>query len=136
MSNHVKKQVVSVLLAVVACLALAGCAAKTLESYYGKPVNKQSIDKQLDQMLQIYSAYYSNVTYELHGNDITYNYYYSDSVSMSDVSSLKKALEGENFSGMVKQTKDDIEKEAGIRPSTVTFAYYTSTGTPIYSYTE
>jgi hypothetical protein len=136
MSNRVKKQVVSVLLAVVACLALAGCAAKTIESFYGKPANKQQIDSMMEQMLSIYSAYYSDIDYEIHGNDITYKYYYSESVSASGVDALKKGLATQDFSSMIKSTKDDIEKEAGIRPTSITFAYYTSSGTPVYSITE
>lgn len=136
MSMKVRKQVVSILLAVVAVMALAGCAAKTLESFYGKPANKQQIDKMMDDMLSIYSAYYSDVDYEIHGNDITYKYYYSASVSQTGVDSLKKGLAAQDFSSMAKSTKDDIEKEAGIRPTSVTFTYYTDNGTEIYSYTE
>ena len=136
MNTKVRKQVVGILLAVVACFALAGCAASTLESFYGKPANKKQIDEMMDQMLSIYSAYYSDVDYEIHGNDIIYKYYYSSSVSASGVDSLKKGLASQDFSSMVKSTKDDIEKEAGIRPSSVTFTYYTDKGSEIYSYKE
>ena len=136
MNTKVRKQVVGILLAVVACFALAGCAASTLESFYGKPANKKQIDEMMDQMLSIYSAYYSDVDYEIHGNDIIYKYYYSASVSQTGVDALKKGLETQDFSSMVKSTKDDIEKEAGIRPTSVTFAYYTDKGTEIYSYKE
>jgi hypothetical protein len=70
---------------------------------------------------------YSDYSMEISSNDVVYKYFYKADFSDEDIQKIKKALEDEkNWSDTINSIKDEIEQTSSIRPSSVTFIYYTS----------
>ena len=110
------------------CVLISACGApKTLETLMS---TESAGDKALEVKNSILSQnceIYSDYAMEISSNDVVYKYFYTADFSDEDIEKIKKALEDEtNWPDTITNIKDEIEQTSSIRPSSVTFIYYTS----------
>lgn len=116
-----------VALTLVCAVLLTACgAAKTVEEYYNKPVVREALDAQLNQLQEQNSDIFSKVEMTVSGNDVSYNYYYVDGVEVdADMLEMSDA--------QIDQAKEAIKGDCNILPDTISYNYYNFDGTLIKS---
>ena len=110
------------------CILISACGAhKTLESLMSTESAKDKAQEVKNSILSQNSEIYGDYSMEVSSNDVVYKYFYRADFSDEDIQKIKKALEDEkNWSDTINSIKDEIEQTSSIRPSSVTFIYYTS----------
>ena len=102
-------------------------AEGSVEDFYSKNDGIKIVNDQLEQArLSQYADTYKSMTFEVSGNTITYTYVFKEGLT-ADAQALRESLTEE----MVNETKDNIEAEAGVRPTKVSFVYEEADGTLI-----
>lgn len=116
-----------VVLTLVCSMFLMACGApKTVEEYYNKPIVREALDAQLEQLAEQNSSIFSKVEMTVTGNDVVYNYYYVGDVEVNpDLITMSDAT--------FDQAKKAIEGDCKILPNTITYNYYQEDGTLIKS---
>lgn len=137
-------------LALVMSFALMACGAKykvqlpngqvvgynTIEELYSNPDARAAYDAIIDQTLAQFQGVYSKIDTEFVGNTIKYSYYYAVETTTEQNEGIKDELDKQNWSQVISEAKDDMEKDMQIRPEKITFEYFDSTGALICSYSE
>ncbi len=131
-----KKFATKVLALVMVCVCLASCGAVTLESMFNSKAGQQQIESMKSSVMNGFEDVYKDFEVKAEGNNLIYNYYFtSDYDAMKD--QLKSSLpDSMNWENEISKLKDEIEKTSKIRPESVTYAYFTSTGEEIFSVTK
>ncbi len=131
-----KKFATKVLALVMVCVCLASCGAVTLESMFNSKAGQQQIESMKSSVMNGFEDVYKDFEVKAEGNNLIYNYYFtSDYGAMKD--QLKSSLpDSMNWENEISKLKDEIEKTSKIRPESVTYAYFTSTGEEIFSVTK
>ena len=112
----------------ILCVLISACGApKTLEALMSTEEAKAKTQEVRDSILSQNCEIYGDYSMEVSSNDIVYKYYYLSDLSDENIEKIKKALEDETtWSETINNIKDEIEQTSSIRPSSVTFIYYTS----------
>jgi len=132
-----KKNILKVVAAVLACMMLVGCGASNLETIMNTSAAKAEIDQVREDLLSQYGEVYSDYSLEVKENDLIYNYYYTADYDADMLASIKEALEADtSWSSTIEGVKDEIEQSSKIRPTSVTFAYYSADGEEVFKVTE
>ena len=120
------------------CMLICACGApKTLEALMSSEEAKAQVQAVKDSILSQNCEIYGDYDMEISSNDVVYKYYYLDDLSDENIEKIKKALEDETtWSDSIKDIKDEIEQTSSIRPSSVTFIYYTSDGKELFKVKE
>ena len=131
-----KKFATKVLALVMVCVCLASCGAVTLESMFNSKAGQQQIESMKSSVMNGFEDVYKDFEVKAEGNDLIYNYYFTEDYdAMKD--QLKSSLpDSMNWENEISKLKDEIEKSSKIRPESVTYAYFTSTGEEIFSVTK
>lgn len=109
----------------------ADVAATTLEEYYGEEANMAAINEQLDAMVESLSDYYSDINFEVTGNEVKYVYAFAEGV---EVAKEDLDTQMESMESTIDQTKAAIEAEAGVAPEKIVYTYTDVNGEEIASY--
>lgn len=109
----------------------AEVAATTLEEYYGEEANMAAINEQLDAMVESLSDYYSDINFEVTGNEVKYVYAFAEGV---EVAKEDLDTQMESMESTIDQTKAAIEAEAGVAPEKIVYTYTDVNGEEIASY--
>lgn len=133
-----KKSLLRVAAVVLACMMLVGCGSLvTLETILNTDSAKQELEGTREQVLSQFEGVYSDYSFAVEGNNLTYNYYYSEDFDDEALDQVKEALEATEWSDTINSVKDEIEASAKIRPETVTFAYFNADGSrEVFKVTE
>ena len=134
-----KKNVMKVLAAVLVCAFLVGCGTANLEKIMNSAEGQKMIADQKDQIVNgsAFGGVYSDFDIETVENALTYKYYYSADFDADQIESIKAELpDSADWSTTIAGVKDEIENSSKIRPTSVTFAYYTADGEEIFTVTE
>ena len=132
-----KKNILKVVAAVLACMMLIGCGTTNLETIMNTSAAKAEIDKVREDLLAQYGEVYSDYSLEVKENDLIYNYYYTADYDADMLASIKEALEADaSWSDTIEGVKNEIEQSSKIRPNSVTFAYYSADGEEVFKVTE
>jgi hypothetical protein len=78
--------------------------------------------KNTDQFL----AYYKDLKLTVEENHITYEYWFNVSMDEDEREAQKETIESSGLLEAIDSTKDMFERDYGIRPSMITFKYYTA----------
>lgn len=105
--------------------------AATLEEFYGSETNMSMINDQLDSMVESLSDYYSDINFEVTGNEVKYVYAFAEGVETTkeDLDTQMESMES-----TIDQTKAAIEAETGIAPEKISYVYTDINGEEIASY--
>jgi len=132
-----KKNLFKIVAAVLMCVCLIGCGTSTLEAIMNTDAAKQEIETVKDQLLEQYGDVYSDYNMEVTENDLVYNYYYTADYDAETLEQVKEALAADTtWSDTIASVKDEIESTSKIRPTSVTFAYYSADGEEVFKVTE
>lgn len=104
----------------------------SIEAYLSDPDINAQYQQVIDSTLAQFGDYYSAISIQAFGNDVYYNYY----IAAGDYESLYAAFAGQDGTQMCKDAKQALYQECGVMPSSLTFTYYTSDGTPVASWTD
>lgn len=118
-----------VLLLLVFTMVFAGCGKKTLEDIFSTKENKAALQQEVDSAKDMFKDYYTDITFEVTGNDVSYNYYLAEGIEV-DLSAVDTTL----LEQQAETFKDNSEKTFKIRPTSVTYNYYDSEGNVLESY--
>ena len=111
-----KKFATKVLALVMVCVCLASCGAVTLESMFNSKAGQQQIESMKSSVMNGFEDVYKDFEVK---------------------DQLKSSLpDSMNWENEISKLKDEIEKSSKIRPESVTYAYFTSTGEEIFSVTK
>ncbi len=124
-----KRTSLVVLLLLVFTMAFAGCGKKTLEDIFSTKENKAAIQQEMDSAKAMFKDYYSDITFEVKGNDVSYNYYFAEGVEV-DLSAVDTSL----LEQQADEFKNNTEKNFKIRATSVSYNYYDSEGNLLGSY--
>ena len=132
-----KKNVMKVLAAVLACVLLVGCGVTNLEAVMNSSAGKAEVEKVRTELLEQFGDVYSDYALECTENDLVYKYYYTADYDADMLAQIKEALAADtSWSSTIAGVKDEIEASSKIRPTSVTFAYYSADGEEVFSVTE
>ena len=131
-----RKVLLTVIAAVMCCMMFAGCSSKSLEDILTQSDISKQMDEQMSDLKKSYKSTYSKVEWFVKSNDLTYKYYYADDYEDEQINIIKGELESSSLKSQIAGMKDDIEKDIGIRPDSITFVYLTKDGTKIAMISE
>lgn len=105
----------------------------TLEAFlYSNPKYLNAFQKTCNQTLSQYKNYYSNITFEVIGNEVIYSYYYLKKMASSAGNQI--------IDGLSQQADDaifgDFQKLGSFDEITVTFRYYQPNGEVMCEYSR
>ncbi len=103
----------------------------TLEDIFSTDENQKAIQAEMDSAIELYGDYYSDITFVVEGNDISYNYYFAEGVELGDASMIDSAT----LETQAELFKDNMETAYGIRPDSVSYNYYNADGSIFASFT-
>lgn len=118
--KNIKK--IALTLVLVMALAVVGCGAKTVESFYTKASNKVQIDKQIESTLDQLNGVLSDLKINFSENDIIYEMYFSKD---EYIAAVKPAYDENQLNAI----KSEIQTECGIEPTSVTIKFFGTDGT-------
>ena len=121
-----RKTIASVVVVFMCLFMFAGCKPKTIEAAI-KPADLQ---KMVDEMKEnsLFKTVYSDASIEVKGNEVTYKYYYKQTMDDEQIEKVKAQLEKSGLEKQIDGLKDNFEKSCGVRAERIAFAYYTSDG--------
>ena len=121
-----RKTIASVVVVFMCLFMFAGCKPKTIEAAI-KPADLQ---KMVDEMKEnsLFKTVYSDASIEVKGNEVTYKYYYKQTMDDEQIEKVKAQLEKSGLEKQIDGLKDNFKKSCGIRSERIAFAYYTSDG--------
>ena len=125
-----RKVAISVAVIFMCIFMFTGC-------YTGKTLEERISDSQIEKMEESLLSKndipneFSEIKIEVKENHITYKYYYGIYIDDLTVLQMKSTLLNNDFDGQIKTYKDEVEKKFKIRPSLVTFEFYTIDGRKI-----
>ncbi|MBO4808222.1 MAG: DUF4854 domain-containing protein [Lachnospiraceae bacterium] len=132
-----KKNVMKVVAAALICVFLVGCGVSNLEAVMNSAAGKAEVEKVRTELLEQFGDVYSDYALECTENDLVYKYYYTADYDAEMLAQIKEALAADtSWSSTIAGVKDEIEKSSKIRPTSVTFAYYSASGEEVFSVTE
>lgn len=118
---------------VVAVFTLVGCGApKTLEQIYSQPQVKQQMEQEMSRTQAQMSDLYSNITFDVKGNDVTYNYYIVSGITSKDIDAN---FISNNLESQKNVYLNEYRTQTGIQEVTITFNYILSDGSTLLSKT-
>ena len=105
--------------------------AKTIEEI----IKPEDIQKMIDELKKssVFKDNYSDAKIEISGNNITYKYYYIKDMDTEQIEKVKAQLESSNLKSQIPNLKNTFKNSYGVAAETITFEYYTKSGTLIAS---
>lgn len=121
-----RKTVASVVVIFMCLFMFAGCRPKSIE----EAVKPADLQKMVDEMKEnsLFKSVYKDASIEVKGNNVTYKYYYKQSMNEAQIAQVKKSLEGSGLEKQIDGLKDSFKKSCGIRAEKIAFEYYTGDG--------
>lgn len=122
-----KKRILSLVVCIMIVASFVACGGpKTLESYYGNALAKKLLDASMEQQLEEADGAYTDITYEVTGNKLTYLFYMAEEMEGGD--EVKAMLES-SLTGALEQTASQIKAESGITDEiTLGYIFYNPDG--------
>jgi hypothetical protein len=120
-----RKALTGVLVVVMCLFMFTGCfGAKTLE----EKMTDYDIQKIVNEIKNdsMYKTYYKDCKMTVEENHITFEYWYNVTLDDAEMAAQKQALKNSGLLETIDSSKDSIEKDTGIRPSMITYKYYTA----------
>jgi len=133
------KVVSRVALILLACFMLTACSPKTLEGLMNQSDNKKMLDQQVEDLLNSASGkQFKDIKWEAKNNDLTYSYYFAQDFTDEQVEQIKANMENQadTLKTTINSVKDQLEKATGIRPDSITYAYFDNAGNEIVKITQ
>lgn len=101
-----------------------GITGNTLEDYYSQPGPKSSLDSTMENLKEQNAATFSDLGYEINGNEILYYYVFKTDMSGNDFDSVGANLESQSDSLI-----EGIKSESGVTDEiTVIYRYINNDG--------
>ncbi len=122
-----KKRVLSLIVCIMIVASFVACGGpKTLETYYGNELTKKILDASIDQQMEEADGMYSDISYEVTGNTLTYQFYFAEEPVFDEA--MKATLES-SLEGALDQTAPGIKAESKITDEiTVGYIFYNPDG--------
>lgn len=115
-----KKRILSLIVCIMIVASFVACGGPvTLETYYGNALAKKLLDASMEQQLEEAGDAYTDITYEVAGNTLTYKFYLAEAMEGGD--ELKAMLE-ESLTSALDQTAPQIQAESKVS-DTITLGY-------------
>lgn len=98
---------------------------ETVEAFYTAEDNKAQLDASLDLMKEAFSEVYSNIEFNVTGNEIEYVYTVAEGVEL-DADTLQAQMDASMTEETIADAYAAIEAECGVAPEKMTHTYKTA----------
>lgn len=98
---------------------------ETVEAFYTAEDNKAQLDASLDLMKEAFSEVYSNIEFNVTGNEIEYVYTVAEGVEL-DADTLQAQMDASMTEEAIADAYAAIEAECGVAPEKMTHTYKTA----------
>ena len=124
-----RKTIASVVVIFMCLFMFAGCRPKSIE----EAIKPADLQKMVDELKEnaLFKNNYSDAKIEVSGNNVTYKYYYKLDLNEEQIAKVKDNLEKSNLKSQISSLKNTFKKSCGIAAETISFEYYTKSGTHI-----
>lgn len=106
-------------------------SAKTIE----EAIKPEELQKMIDKLKEnsVFKDNYVDVKIEISGNNVKYQYYYNKEFDSEQIEKIKTQLENSSLKSQISTLKNTFKSSYGVAAETITFEYYTKSGTLIAS---
>jgi len=109
---------------------------KTLSDYFAEQGVKEQMDADMETAKTTYASTYTDISYEINGNTITYIYVYKDPIPEDSFEEFHEQMD----SYIVAEIKNQnligaIEQQSGVKGVSVQYIYRNPDGTDIFNET-
>lgn len=110
-------------------------AEKTLSDYFAEPGVKEQMDADVETAKTTYASKYTDISYEINGNTITYIYVYKDPIPEEFHEQMDSYIVAEIKNQKVIGAIEQLEQQSGVKGVSVQYIYRNPDGTDIFNET-
>ena len=108
---------------------------KTLSDYFAEPGVKEQMDADVETAKTTYASKYTDISYEINGNTITYIYVYKDPIPEEFHEQMDSYIVAEIKNQKVIGAIEQLEQQSGVKGVSVQYIYRNPDGTDIFNET-